>query len=168
MTFLRTTCICSSVKPADVFSGDENLSGVGLEEAHDLLQRDRFADAAAAEDAECLPRENEEADIIEDDEAAEGFRDVLEGDIGGSFLGFAVGSRFRLAVRRVEAGVLGDRLDGRRRAEEIRPAMGSWRRRSFGAAIQQEFLDPHRNFRLRQMGLSAGVPPYLKTGAGSR
>jgi hypothetical protein len=121
-------------------------------------------------------RENEEANVVKDVEAAEGFRDVLEGDVGESLLGFAVGAGFEAFVKGVHADAGRDRLDRRRlgdlvrrrgivrgeNADVLRDLLDERRRgnfvrgrefarRAFGVAIGQEFLDPHRNSRSRAM-----------------
>ena len=42
------------IEIGDVLVGDDDAAGVGLEEAHDVLQANAFADAAAADDGEGL------------------------------------------------------------------------------------------------------------------
>ena len=66
----------------DVLVGHPDAAAVGLEEAHDLMQRHRLAHAAAAQDAHGLAGHNVEADAIEHDIAAERLVDVLELDVG--------------------------------------------------------------------------------------
>lgn len=46
-----------------------------------MLERDGFAHSAAAQNAERFAGVDEEAHVIEDYEIAEGFRDVLKGNI---------------------------------------------------------------------------------------
>jgi hypothetical protein len=53
--------------PGDVIAGNDDTSSVRLEETHDVLERYRFADAAAAHDDAGLTRIHEEADAIEDE-----------------------------------------------------------------------------------------------------
>ena len=66
---------------ADLLAGDVDLAGVGLEEAHDVLEGYGFADAAAAEDAEGLPGIDVEAYFIEHDQVSEGLGDFIEGNV---------------------------------------------------------------------------------------
>ena len=88
----------------DVLAGDDDAAGVGLEKAHDVVQRDGLAHAAAAEDADGFRGHHIEAHMIEDDVVAEGFGDFAEFDVGRGFgisgmIGF--GFRSLLALRRL-------------------------------------------------------------------
>src|SRR5215469_11364688 len=62
----------------DVFAGDDDAAGIGLEKSHDVMQRDRLAHPAAAEDTDGLGGHYVEADVIEHDIISEGFRHVSE------------------------------------------------------------------------------------------
>src|SRR5262249_17507472 len=63
-------------------------AGVGLEKTHDVVQRYRFAHAAAAQYAECLCRKDIKADMIEYTVVAKRFADILEFDVGLRGVGF--------------------------------------------------------------------------------
>ena len=69
----------------DVLAGNDDASGVGLEEAHDVMQGDGLAHAAASENADRFRGHNIEVDVIENDIVAEGLRDVAEFDVGREF-----------------------------------------------------------------------------------
>ena len=66
----------------DVLPGDDDASGVGLEEPHDVVQRDRFTHAAAAEDADGLGGHHVETDVLEHLLVAERLGDVAKLDVG--------------------------------------------------------------------------------------
>ena len=55
---------------------------VWLKEAHDVVERHRFTDAAAPEYADHLARHYVEADVLEDDPISKGLADVFELDVG--------------------------------------------------------------------------------------
>ena len=57
-----------------------NRAGIRLEEAHQHAQRNRLADAAAAEDAQRLAAVDGKADVLEHGAAVEGDRDIVEDD----------------------------------------------------------------------------------------
>ena len=59
-----------------------DLTGIGLEEAHDVLEGDGLSDTAAAEDAEGFTGFDEEADFVENSEIAEGLADLLKRNVG--------------------------------------------------------------------------------------
>ena len=65
----------------DVFAGDDHAALVGLEKAHDVLERYRFAHAAAAHDDAGLSGIDEEADVVEDQMIVEGLRNVAKFDV---------------------------------------------------------------------------------------
>ena len=71
----------------NVLAGDDDASGVRFEKAHDVMQRDRFAHAAAAQDADGFAGQDVEADAIEHDVVAEGFGDFVEFDVGINSIG---------------------------------------------------------------------------------
>src|SRR5581483_222699 len=58
-----------------------DAAGIGFEEPHDVVQRDRFAHAAAAQDEDGLSRQNVEAYVIQHLVRSKGFGDVFECDI---------------------------------------------------------------------------------------
>ena len=114
-----------------------------------------------------LAGKDEEADVVEDGEAAKRLRDVLEGDVGSRFLSLAVGAGLEAVVLMMNADAFNDRLDRRRIGNLLRRPRGlvgedEWRlpavivsdkrrlgnflwwrelaRPSFGVSIQQEFL----------------------------
>ena len=75
---------------------------VGLEEAQDVLERYRFAHAAAAHDHAGLSGIDEEADVVEDQVIVERLRNVAKFDVvvghaqvapGRAPLGFSVASQ---------------------------------------------------------------------------
>ncbi len=70
----------------DVFVGNPDSPSVRLEEAHDLVQRDRFAHAASSQDANRLAGHDVEADAIEHHIAAKCLVHILKLDVGLCFV----------------------------------------------------------------------------------
>src|ERR1051326_762032 len=64
----------------DVFESHDDAALIGLEKAHDVMQRNRFAHAAAAQDAERLAGIDLEAYVLKHAMVAKRFIDVLELD----------------------------------------------------------------------------------------
>src|SRR5262249_26863246 len=67
--------------PGNVFKGHDHRAGVCLQESHDELQRDRFAHAAASQDAKSLARHHVEAHIVQYLVLAERLENVAELDV---------------------------------------------------------------------------------------
>ena len=65
----------------DVFAGHDHPARVRLQKSHDVMERDRFAHTAAAEDADRLPGLDIEADVVEDAVVSKGLGDVFEFDV---------------------------------------------------------------------------------------
>ena len=63
VTFLRMRRISASVEIGDVFVGDKDAAGIGLEETHDVAQAHGLADAASPDDRQRLARVHAEVDI---------------------------------------------------------------------------------------------------------
>ena len=65
--------------------GDDHAARIGLEKSHDVMQRDRFAHAAAPQNADRLGGQHVEVDVVEHDVVAERLGDVAEFDVGIGF-----------------------------------------------------------------------------------
>src|SRR3974390_913252 len=65
----------------DVLARDDDPARVRLQKSHDVVERDRFSHAAAAENTDGFTRVNVEADVIEHAALAERFADVLKVDV---------------------------------------------------------------------------------------
>src|SRR5258708_739869 len=66
----------------NVLTGDDAPAGIRLKEPHDVVERHRFSDAAAAKNADHLTRQHLEADILKNDPVAKCLGDVLKLDVG--------------------------------------------------------------------------------------
>ena len=76
---------------------DPDLAGIGLEQADDVLDRDRLSGARIADDHHRLALGNVEGEAVEDALGTEGLVDVLELDHGLAVIGDAdVGRRHDL------------------------------------------------------------------------
>ena len=100
----------------DVFAGHDDAPFIGLQEAHDVLQRDGFADAAAPHDDAGLPGIDGEADAVEHQVIAERFGDVAEFDVVVHFLA--------PELRHRSARVFGSYLRGAAPVEQAKAEFG--------------------------------------------
>ena len=85
VTFLRIMFQLLLGVIGDVLSGDDHAPGIRLEESHDVMQRHRFAHAAAPQNAYRLRRQHVEADVVEHDVVAKRLGDVAKLDVGRGF-----------------------------------------------------------------------------------
>ena len=60
----------------DPLAFEPDLAGVGLKQAHDVLEQNALSRAAGADDDNALARLDAERDIVENNEPAEAFGDV--------------------------------------------------------------------------------------------
>src|SRR6267143_5057385 len=66
----------------NVLTGDNDPARIRLKKAHDVVERNRFSDAAAAKNTDHLTRQYLEVDVLENDPIAKCLGDVLKFDVG--------------------------------------------------------------------------------------